>query len=219
MKIDLSFPHDYEIGILKAAPNEDEHSRTPRYDLLIEDCYEHKTGYLVIPNESLPWIGVVSPGAFPSCSYLNAIYSCPNPNQFCVVHNGLALIIKSGGPGRRMRVPCTPVLEVKVLIENQLLLFTDYTGVVAWGKDGLAWLTRPLGFNGVKLAYSDKDYIYGTSFNADHSRPSTPFQIHLRTGEVIGGCMPPDSRIRYSKTSVPVLDPSFVPLRRAFGVA
>lgn len=211
MKIDLSFSHEYEIQVFNAAIYDTRGLLNTPTNFLTWYGTARKTGYLVTPIEGEPWIGVVTSGPFPSLSPLNAIYSCPNPRQFCIVLNGQALIVNCERPGNSLVVPCAPVLDVKLLPENNLLILSDYTGIVAWGPDGLVWRTCPVAFNGVEILYSDAEYIYGNTLDDDVPNPYAPFKIEVKTGKTSGGCvfLDPDRVEAEVKAAPPNADESY----------
>lgn len=204
MKIDLSFAHDYEIKLLKGAIYDTRGPLDAPGNFISWYGTAQKTGFLLTPTEGEPWIGVVASGPFPTLAPSNAVFSCPNPRQFCIVLNGQALIIDSDRPGKSVAVPCAPILDVKILLENELLLLSDYTGVVAWGRNGLAWRTCPVAFNGVEILYSDENYIYGSTLDEDGPNPYAPFQIEVKTGRTTGGCMLLDPTLAFTDTMVPL---------------
>jgi hypothetical protein len=208
MKIDLSFRHDYEIKVLKGAIYDTRGPMDSPGNFLSWYGTAQKTGYLVTPRGGEPWIGVVAAGPFPSLSPMNSLFSCPNPRDFCIVLNGQALIVSTERPGKSVSVPCAPVLDVKILPEINLMLFSDYTGVVAWGPNGLEWRTCPVAFNGVEILYSDENYIYGSTLDEDGPNPYAPFQIEVKTGRTTGGCMLLDPTLAFTNVSVPLNDGS-----------
>jgi hypothetical protein len=210
----LSFQHQYEIQILDSVPDESQHHVNYFYPQATPTNRPDAVKFLVTPQFAKPWVGVVSPGPYVSCHVSNGIYSCPHPRLLCVVSGGQAIIIDSEIPCNWSAVPCTPVLDVKVLVPLQLIVFSDFSRVTAWGRDGLAWTTRPLAFKGLRITHADKNYVYGTTLDLNGPIPLVPFKIYAETGRTQGGCWLLDTLIPTSEASRTLLASWFDPATR-----
>jgi len=206
MNLELSFQHQYEIQILTKVPTNTcykthiyPNSHAPR------TSGDSSITFLVRPLNADPWIGILALGPFVTCVKSNGIYACPNPRYFCVLAEGQALIIDSEAPQNWTVAPSEPVLDVKALSEHDLLIFTDFTRMSAWGRDGLCWTTRPLAFNGLRITHTDDKSVYGMSLDVNGPFPLVPFQIDLQTGYCTGGCWLLESLVPISQTSKALL--------------
>src|ERR1700722_468768 len=69
------------------------------------------------------------------------VFACPNPQEMCAVAGGYAYVIDTMQPKRSTQVPMKPVVEVRTLVPQGLLLFVGFHSIVAWGASGKAWET------------------------------------------------------------------------------
>jgi hypothetical protein len=118
------------------------------------------------------------------------IFSCPNPHELCAVAGGYAYIIDTAAPQRSTHIPLKPVAEVLVLAEQALLVFVGFHMVAAWGREGLAWQTGRLSWEGIRIAGVEGNSLrgFGWSMPADKE---VEFAIDLRTGAHTGGAFTP----------------------------
>jgi hypothetical protein len=83
-----------------------------------------------------------------------------------------------------------PVAEVLVLAEHGLLVFVGFHAIVAWGREGLAWQTARLSWEGVRITGVRADVngpvLYGFGWNMPIDK-EIEFEIDLHTGTHIGG--------------------------------
>ncbi|SNT22384.1 hypothetical protein SAMN05421770_105258 [Granulicella rosea] len=115
-----------------------------------------------------------------------AVYGSPNPGEICAVAGGYAYIAEVSTPERCMQIPMKPVAEVVPLPEHGLLLFVGFHTIAAWGKDGVAWTSGKLSWEGLKLTSISGDKLHGLGWNMLTDR-DVPFELDLRTGEHSGG--------------------------------
>ena len=52
-------------------------------------------------------------------------------------------------------IPYRPVLEIRALVEENLLLFVGHHSILAWGRDGQAWESAKLSDEGVTITGID----------------------------------------------------------------
>jgi len=116
----------------------------------------------------------------------SGVYSCPNPDALCAVAGGYAYIINTLQPEQSTHLALRPVVEVRSLPANGLLLFVGFHYIVAWGTDGEAWQSARLSWEGVRITGVDGDTLTGTGWNMLTDREVT-FTLDLRTGRHDGG--------------------------------
>jgi hypothetical protein len=116
----------------------------------------------------------------------SGVYSCPNPDALCAVAGGYAYIINTLQPEQSTHLALRPVVEVRGLPANGLLLFVGFHYIVAWGTDGEAWQSARLSWEGVRITGVDGDTLTGTGWNMLTDREVT-FTLDLRTGRHDGG--------------------------------
>ena len=116
----------------------------------------------------------------------SGVYSCPNPDALCAVAGGYAYIINTLQPEQSTHLALRPVVEVRSLPANGLLLFVGFHYIVAWGTDGEAWQSARLSWEGVRITGVDGNTLSGTGWNMLTDREVT-FTLDLRTGRHDGG--------------------------------
>jgi hypothetical protein len=114
------------------------------------------------------------------------IFACPNPREMCAVAGGYAYVIDTSAPERSAQIPLKPVVEVVSLVEQGLLVFVGFHAMAAWGREGLAWQTARLSWEGIRVAGVEGDVLRGVGWNLMTDR-EIEFSVDLRTGAHIGG--------------------------------
>jgi hypothetical protein len=196
-----SFKHQYELKILGNMPDKSHKYVTYYYPQPPTTSREESVKFLVKPQYAKPWVGVVALGPYVSCHESTGFYPCPNPRLLCIVSGGQAFIIDSEIPANWSAVPCTPVLDVKVLLRHQMLVFSDFSRITALTSDGIAWTTRPLAFKGLRITHADERKIYGTTLDLNGPVPLVPFEVDVQTGRSKGGCWLFDTLVPTSEAS------------------
>lgn len=188
MRFDFSFRHNYEIKVLESAPPI--HPIEKLYHFPVELDEGDRTGVYVraVGSSGPPWAGFFAAG-FESPQVINAVCSCPDPDSFCVVSGGYAYVVKSSNPREWYRIEQRPVVELTSLTEEQLILFSGFTSITALGRQGVAWTTERLSWEGIQITRIDKDALHGLGWDARNDR-EVPFQVDLKTGKHTGGARP-----------------------------
>lgn len=114
------------------------------------------------------------------------VFACPNPWEMCAVAGGYAYVIDTTQPERCTHIALKPVVEVRSLSENELLLFVGFQSMVAWGRNGFAWESGRLSWEGVRITSVDSAVLHGTGWNLLTDR-EVPFSLDLLTGQHVGG--------------------------------
>jgi hypothetical protein len=114
------------------------------------------------------------------------VFACPNPREMCAVAGGYAYVIDTTQPEHCTHIALKPIVEVRSLIENELLLFVGFQSMVAWGRTGLAWESGRLSWEGVRITSVDSAVLHGTGWNLLTDR-EVPFSLDLLTGQHEGG--------------------------------
>ena len=123
---------------------------------------------------------------FKSASLPSGVWSCPDPRHMCAVTGGYAFVVDTTAPEQAEQVSLRPVVSVRPLEEEGLLLFAGFTHIVAWGRDGLLWQTGRLSWEGLTLHGAVAGRLHGTGWDMLSDR-ELPFSIDLRTGAHEGG--------------------------------
>jgi hypothetical protein len=118
------------------------------------------------------------------------VFTLPNPLEICAVAGGYAYVVDTEQPEHCIHIPMKPVVEVRPLVAQGLLLFVGFHSMVAWGRNGLAWESARLSWEGVRIISIDGDALHGMGWNLLTDR-EVAFTLDLRTGHHQGGAITP----------------------------
>jgi hypothetical protein len=181
--IDLEFPHTYEIEELAELPGTGQFNVPVFYFPRPKNGREHDGLWLKIrAANGLSWVGVLAFG-YRSAASISRIISSPAPDSLCVVSRGAAYIVKVNEPDDWEESPALPVTDVRCIPDHQLLILADFTRLAAYGRDGRAWVSPRLCWDGLKILRSTSDTIEGVGYDPTNS-PSREsiFAVDIRTG-------------------------------------
>lgn len=178
--VDMAFPHQWRAEILAARPL----ILPPRYFVYPHDAEEVERGaleVLVRPSADVPPFLATCALGFRDSAVPTGIWSCPNPEEICAVSGGYAYILSTTAPERFTMIAYRPVLEVRPLADQNLLLFVGHHGILAWGTGGQAWQSEKLSDEGVTITAIDDAKLHGLGWSMMTDK-ETPFTLDLRTG-------------------------------------
>ena len=127
---------------------------------------------------------------FTDPSMPTGVFACPNPDELCAVAGGYAYIVDTAHPERSTHIALKPVVEVRSLPEQNLLLFSGFHTIVAWGEDGHAWQTAKLSWEGLRITAIEGNTLHGFGWNLMTDK-EVAFSIDLLTGQHQGGGFAP----------------------------
>jgi hypothetical protein len=78
-------------------------------------------------------------------------------------------------------LPYRPVLEVRSLPAQGLLLFVGHHAILAWGEHGEAWRSERLSSEGVTITGVEGVVLHGMGWDLRTDK-ETPFALDVRTG-------------------------------------
>jgi hypothetical protein len=190
--IDLSFPHRWQAEVLRARP------------LILPPCHfvypqaaeEVERGALEVlirsdapldGGDAQPFLATCALG-FRDPAVPSGLWSTPKLEELCAVAGGYAYLIDTTTPERFAMIPYRPVLEIRSLVPEGLLLFVRHHSILAWGRDGQAWESTKLSDEGVTITGTDRGILRGTGWEMIRDREK-PFALDLRSGT----CLPIES--------------------------
>jgi hypothetical protein len=109
------------------------------------------------------------------------LWSCPNPNEICALSGGYAYIISTIAPENFTMLPYRPVLDVRPVFAQNLLLFVGHHSILAWGPSGQAWQSEKLSSEGITLEEITSPVLHGLGWDLMTDK-ETPFALDLSTG-------------------------------------
>jgi hypothetical protein len=123
---------------------------------------------------------------FTDATMPTGVFACPNPVQMCAVAGGYAYIIDTTRPEHCTHITLKPVVEVRPLVAQDVLLFVGFHSMLAWGRNGLLWESARLSWEGVRIVSIDGDLLQGMGWNLLTDR-EVAFSLDLLTGQHQGG--------------------------------
>jgi hypothetical protein len=114
----------------------------------------------------------------------SGLWSTPKPEEICAVAGGYAYLIDTATPERFVMIPYRPVLEIRPLVQENLLLFVGHHSIFAWGRDGQTWESEKLSDEGVSITGTDGGILRGTGWEMIRDREK-PFALDLRSGSLL----------------------------------
>jgi hypothetical protein len=127
---------------------------------------------------------------FTDATMPTGVLACPSAAEMCAVAGGYAYIIDTAQPEHSTHITLKPVVEVRPLVAQELLLFVGFHSMLAWGRNGLAWESARLTWEGVRIVSIDGDVLHGMGWNLLTDR-EVAFSVDLLTGQHQGGGFTP----------------------------
>jgi hypothetical protein len=93
-------------------------------------------------------------------------------------------MIDTTAPERFTMIPFRPVLEIRPLHEEGLLLFVGHRSILAWGAEGEAWQSGKVSDEGVTITGIESGILRGLGWHMITDKES-PFTLDLRTGNAL----------------------------------
>jgi hypothetical protein len=187
-RFEFTFPRNYEVRMVEAAPPVHPIEKLYHYPAELEEGDRSGAYLRVTPQIGPAWVGFFALG-FDSDQVVSSICSTPDPERFCVVVGGYAYLVKAADPADWLRVEQRPVVDLRVLPQQGLLLFGGFTSITAVGSAGIEWTTERLSWEGLTLTEIDADKLLGHGWDALADK-EVPFEVDLKTGKHTGGARP-----------------------------
>ncbi len=179
--VDLSFAHNWKAEVLAARPM----ILPPRHYVYPREAEEVERGALEVmvrhdAQAGAPFLATCALG-FRDPAAPSGIWSAPNPEEICAVSGGYAYLIDTSAPERFTMIPYRPVLGVRAVVAEGLLLFAGHRSILAWGREGQAWESEKLSDEGVTITEIEDGVLRGTGWEMRSDREK-PFLLDLRNG-------------------------------------
>ncbi len=182
----FTFPHDYTVDTEVWLPPGPGSIKRYYYPGASERGGHDGALLEVTPANGPAWLGM-----FAVC-HDGCVYSCPDGKSLCVVASGGGYIVKADDPLQWVEIPLMWVEEVRVLSEQRLLVFRDWTNLLAYGPDGLAWETERIAMDKLTIEAVEgyilrgRAVVPGSASDDDHVK-WVDYEVDLRTGRHTGG--------------------------------
>ena len=181
---DGSFPHSWQAEVLEARPL----ILPSRHYVYPRDAEEVERGALeVLVRAEIggvqPFLATCALG-FRDPAVPTGLWSTPRPEEICAVSGGYAYLIDTTAPERFTMIPYRPVMAMRPVVEQALLLFVGHRTILAWGHEGQAWESERLSDEGVTIGSVEGGILRGNGWEMRADRETT-FSLDLRTGSRI----------------------------------
>jgi hypothetical protein len=187
-RFDFTFPRNYEVRMLEAAPPVHPIEKLYHYPVELEEGDRSGAYLRITPQDGPAWVGFFALG-FDSDQVVNQVCSTPDPERFCLAVGGYAYLVKASAPAEWQRIEQRPVVDLHVLPQQGLMLFAGFTSITAFSNSGLAWTTQRLTWEGLAITEIDGDKLLGHGWDALADK-EVPFEVDLKTGKHTGGARP-----------------------------
>ena len=143
---------------------------------------------MVHPSSGGPFLATFALG-FNAPNLPRGAFACPKPDELCAVAGGYAYVVDTAQPTRFTLLDIRPVVQVLPAPEHGLLLFAGHHNVAAWGREGLAWQSARLSWEGLRITGIVSGSLTGFGWDLQTDR-ELPFCIDLASGAHTGGAFP-----------------------------
>jgi hypothetical protein len=189
------FPHNWSVEILTTPPliAPARQFIYPKQIVGEEDALARGALQLLMhPENGGTFLATCALG-FTDPAMPTAVFACPNPSEMCAVAGGYAYVVDTAHPEHCTHITLKPVVEIRPLAAQELLLFIGFHSIVAWGRNGLAWQSARLSWEGVRITSIEGNVLHGTGWNLITDR-DVAFSLDLLTGQHQGGSFTPQEK-------------------------
>jgi hypothetical protein len=184
--IDTAFPHAWHAEILVSRP-----LILPKrhfvYPAKVEEVERGAVEVMIRPPDQAapPFLATCALG-FAGSEVPTGVWACPDPAWICVAAGGYVYLIDTREPARWHQVEYRPVTEIRAIAEHDLLIFSGFHSLLAWSREGKAWQTGRLSWDGVRVTAVRGETLIGLGWEMSTDR-ELEFEVNLKTGEHRGG--------------------------------
>lgn len=181
IQFDSTFAHEYECRLLEELPS----NQTPHY--YPGGGQGGQDGLLVriSPRAHAPWLGLFAFG-YASPKSNTGLYSWPMPDRLCVVSSGAGYLVNVNDPTEYSSLEVEPVLAVLPIGASEIIVFANYTELIAYGSTGLKWKSKRISWDGFRVTTTKATFIEGEVWNP-RVEANTKFRVSLVDGGTEGG--------------------------------
>ncbi len=183
--IDSTFAHAWKAEVLASRPLILP-ARQFVYPAQVEEVERGALELMIGPPDGAgPFLATCALG-FADPGVPTGIWACPDPAWICAVAGGYAYLIDTRDPARWEQVVYRPVTAVTAVAAQDLLIFSGFHSLLAWGPEGKAWQTGRLSWDGVRITAIRQQTLLGLGWDMSTDQ-ELEFEVNLKTGEHHGG--------------------------------
>jgi hypothetical protein len=183
--IDSTFAHAWQAEVLPSRPLILP-SRQFVYPAQVEEVERGAIEVMIRPPDHAGQFLATCALGFAGSGVPTGVWACPDPAWICIAAGGYAYLIDTRNPARWEQLEYRPVTEIRPLAEEGLLLFSSFHSLLAWGREGKAWQTGRLSWDGVRMTAVRGGTLFGLGWEMRTDR-ELQFEVDLQTGEHKGG--------------------------------
>ncbi len=183
---DCTFPQHWAARILPARPLILPSSHYT-YPAIAEEVEKGALEVWVEPSGQASFLATCALG-FRDPAVPTGLWSMPHPNWLCAVSGGYVYLIDTTCPETFHFLPWRPALAILGCSSHNetgqpdLRLFVGHHAILAWGKDGKAWQSDRLSWEGVTVHAIAGGILTGTGWDLLTDK-DLPFRLDLNTGK------------------------------------
>ena len=179
--VEFTFPHTYQVQDRFELPGSGESEIPTIYIPPPRNRAEHPGVWLRIrPSNGREWTGVFAYGL----GGVTRIMSSPDPDSVIVISEGAAYLTRADDPSSVNKLlPIHPVTDARAIADHGLVIFSSFTGLFAYGSDGLRWESRHLCADCLTILSVDGDTITCSGYDPGGSPDTIHFAVDLLTGD------------------------------------
>ena len=122
---------------------------------------------MIRPPGGAPFLATCALG-FAGAGVPTGVWACPDPAWICAVAGGYAYLIDTRDPAQWEQLVYRPVTAVAAIAEQNLLVFSSFHSLLAWGREGKAWQTGRLSWDGVRITGVRGETLFGLGWDMQH---------------------------------------------------
>jgi hypothetical protein len=182
--MDTAFPHLYECSQLSEIPGS---ASLPHYYYPGATTKGGQDGILVEvrPEQGEHWLATFAFGKI-APKGASGILTTPDPKRLCVVAQGEGYLVSANAPMSWERVQATPIIDVRAVPAQAIIVFAEFTRLIAYGPGGLKWKTKRLSWDNLKIREVTDTFIKGEFWDI-RTEAMASFVVDLATGTHQGG--------------------------------
>ncbi|MGH3117440.1 MAG: hypothetical protein ACRDQ2_10080 [Gaiellales bacterium] len=179
-KFDDAFPAGYEVVVIESAPDDAFVFGRPG------SIHSGEVVVEVTTDGGRCWVGAARAGEPSVRGALSGVFSTPAKTGLLLVGRGDAFLVDVNAPERFEAIDTGgPVVAVRPVVDEALLLVASPWVITALGEDGVRWQTGRLAIEGLRLDEVEAGRLAGVA-DPDDDEPRD-FVVDLHTGRHEGG--------------------------------
>jgi hypothetical protein len=136
----------------------------------------------ISPEQGRRWLGIFAFGGI-SPKGVTGVFTTPDPHRVCVVSEGAGYFVSANAPTSWEEARVAPILDVRPVPAQQILVFAGYAELIAYGETGFRWRTEDLVVDELVITEVTDTHISGKGWIPEGEPGSYRFVVDLRTGE------------------------------------